>query len=129
MTNSALSIQPEALGATLKRLMGRTVNDLAPLGSGAWSRAFGFTADGRALVARVGRHVDDFHRDRLAAAFGSEVLPIPQVLLIEPVPELGDGLFACVATRAEGTFIDGLDEAGMRALLPSLLATFDALRA
>lgn len=131
VTNSALAIQPDALHAALVRLMGRAVDDHGPvpLGSGAWSRAFGFTAEGRALVVRVGRHVDDFHRDRLAAAFGSEALPIPEVLRIDPVPELGDGLFVCVSTRADGTFIDGLDEAGMRALLPSLLATFDALRA
>lgn len=131
MTNTNITVDPDRLQDAIARILATDgpIRDLAPLGSGAWSRAFAFTAGGRALVVRVGKHVDDFERDRLAAAFASEALPIPQVLAIAPVPDLGDGLFACVSTRAEGTFIDRLDEAGMRALLPSLLATWDALRA
>lgn len=128
MTNSALTISPEQLQTTLTQLLGEDIQDLAPLGSGAWSRAFSFTHGGRPLVVRVGKHVDDFEKDRLAAAFTGPDLPIPHVLVIAPVPKLGDGLHACISTRAEGTFIDELDENGMRAMLPSLLATFDAMR-
>jgi len=131
VTNANLTVDPDRLNGLIARILDAPgpVHDLAPLGSGAWSRAFGFSTGGRALVVRVGKHVDDFERDRLAAAFAGDALPIPQVLAIAPVPELGDGLFACISARAEGEFIDSLDAAGMRALLPSLLATWDALRA
>ncbi|MGC4106267.1 MAG: aminoglycoside phosphotransferase family protein [Thermomicrobiales bacterium] len=131
MTNATttLTLDADRLRAAVVRLIGADVHDLTPLGSGAWSRAFGFTSGGRSLVVRVGQHVDDFERDRLAAAFANETLPIPQVLAIGAIPELGEGLFACISTRAAGIFIDGLDETGMRELLPSVLATFDALRA
>ncbi|MGC4192264.1 MAG: phosphotransferase [Thermomicrobiales bacterium] len=128
MTNSALDISSDRLHTAVTRIVGGDIQDLAPLGSGAWSRAFGFTHGETALVVRIGKHVDDFQRDRLTAGFTTDCMPIPKVLAIEPVPEIGDGLFACISTRAEGTFIDALDEAEMRALLPSLLATFDAMR-
>ena len=128
MTNSALMISLDHLKDTVARLMSGDVRNLSPLGSGAWSRAFSFTFGGRSLVVRVGQHADDFERDRLAALLAANALPIPQVLTIAPVPELGEGLSACISERAEGVFIDGLDGGGMRALLPSLLATFDAMR-
>lgn len=129
MTNSALAVSLDQLHSTITRLLGGEVHELAPLGAGAWSRAFSCTYDRQRLVVRVGKHVDDFAKDRLAAGFAGPDLPIPQVLLIAPVPELGPDLHACISMRAEGVFIDHLDEAGMRTLLPSLLATFDAMRA
>ncbi|MGB3327838.1 MAG: phosphotransferase [Thermomicrobiales bacterium] len=129
MTNSAIAVSLDTLESAIARVLGDTPADLAPLGAGAWSRAFSVTLQGQPLVARVGKPVDDFERDRRAATVSGPDLPVPQVLAIEPVPELGSELYLCVSVRARGTFIDDLDEAGMRALMPSLLATFDAMRA
>jgi hypothetical protein len=39
------------------------------VGADAWSRCFGFHLGEQELVVRFGQHVDDFHKDRLAAAF------------------------------------------------------------
>ena len=58
------------------------------------------------------------------AAYSSAALPIPAVIEIGAA---GDGYFA-VSERAPGELLDGLDGAGMRAVLPGLLAALDALR-
>jgi hypothetical protein len=42
------------------------------VGEGEWSRCFAFTRDGRELVVRFGRHVDDFAKDRMAAAWSGQ---------------------------------------------------------
>src|SRR5690606_23678556 len=69
------------------------------IGEGAWSRAFAFRRGEQELVARFGRHVDDFQKDQRASAYQSPVLPIPEVLAIGPA---FDGYFA-VSTRVHGS--------------------------
>jgi len=103
---------------------GPGVTGVAPLRQGVWSSAYGFDLDGRPLVVRFGRHRDDFVRDRLATRYASSDLPIPRIVEIGDVL---DGSFA-ISERAFGTYIDGIDEAGMRRVLPSLFATLDAAR-
>jgi hygromycin-B 4-O-kinase len=99
-------------------------SDVSPLGAGVWSQAFAFRRAGRDYVIRFGLHGDDFARDRLAAAYAGPALPIPAVLELR---EAFDGYYA-IAERVDGGYIDDVDEAQMRRLLPALLATLDAMR-
>ncbi len=69
--------------------------DVAYVGAGAWSRCFGFRRGAQELVVRFGQHVDDFRKDRLAAAFRTPALPIPAVLAIGAA---FDGFYA-ISTR------------------------------
>jgi len=91
---------------------------------GVWSSAYRFDRRGADFVIRFTPYVADLEKDRRAARFASAELPIP------PVLEMGsafDGYFA-ISPYIEGAHIDGLDEPGMRQVLPSLLATLDAMR-
>lgn len=99
------------------------VSEFAELGGGDWSRAFAFRVEGRELVLRLGRHVEDFVRDRKAMAFDSPALPVPPVL---EIGEEGDLCYA-VSERRFGVFLEALDEAGWRRILPALLRGLDAL--
>jgi hygromycin-B 4-O-kinase len=91
---------------------------------GEWSRAFAFRHHDRELVVRFSALEEDFAKDRLAVRYGSPALPIPRVV------ELGEGLggFYAISERLYGEYIDGVDEAQMRSLLPALFAALDAMR-
>jgi hygromycin-B 4-O-kinase len=80
--------------------------------------------DGRPVVIRFGDHVEDFRKDRMMAVHSRGGLPIPAVTEIGAAD---DGYFA-VSEQATGDVLDGLDEDGMRAVLPGLLAALDAIR-
>jgi hygromycin-B 4-O-kinase len=103
---------------------GGEASDIASLGAGVWSHAFAFQRAGRDYVIRFGAHGDDFARDWLAAGFAGPTLPIPTVV---ELGEAFDGYYA-VAERVYGGYIDDVDEAQMRGLLPALLAALDAMR-
>jgi hygromycin-B 4-O-kinase len=110
--------------AFLAGRFGGEAGAVAPLGAGVWSQAFAFRQGSRDYVIRFGLHGDDFARDRLAAAFAGPALPIPAVI------ELGEafgGSYA-IAERVFGGYIDDVDEAQMRGLLPALLVALDAMR-
>ncbi len=110
--------------AFLAARYGSDISDVAPLGAGVWSRAFGFRRAGRDYVIRFAAHQDDFARDRLAARYTCPALPIPRVL------ELGEtaGGYYAISERVTGAYIDDADEAQMRDLLPALFAALDAAR-
>jgi hygromycin-B 4-O-kinase len=100
-------------------------SDVVEAGAGSWSIAYGFDdADGSSWVIRFGRQRDDFERDRLAAAFASPRLPIPQVA------EVGEALggFYAISQRVAGDFLDELGGDAMCAVLPSVFQAFDAMR-
>lgn len=92
---------------------------------GAWSAAYAVRTAEADLVARFSAYDEDFEKDAYAARWASPALPIPRIL--EWGPALG-GFFA-ISERERGEHIDGLDEVGMRRVLPSLLAALDAMRA
>ena len=98
---------------------------VAIAGNGQWSHAYSFRHDGGDFVIRFGAHVEDFMKDRAAAGFASRAFPTPAV------QEIGEayGSYYCVSTRAFGTHLDDLDEAGMRAALPALFRGLDDARA
>ncbi len=110
--------------AFLHGRFGDRVAHVAHLGAGAWSRAYSFDLDGQELVARFGQHREDFDLDRQAAAFASPELPIPAVLEIGNAFE---GAFA-ISERAHGVFLESLDTAGWRLILPALFRGLDRLR-
>jgi len=108
----------------LRRFGGRA-RDLSFLAAGEWSTAYGFVLDGREAVVRVGRHVDDFAKDRVMGGFSTRILPIPRVL------EIGEAECGCyaVSERVHGRPIDEVGAEDMRALLPRLLEALQALGA
>lgn len=103
---------------------GPDVDEVAPLGKGEWSKAFGFRHAGREYVIRFGKYVEDFAKDRRAAAHSSPALPIPPVL---EIGETADGYYA-LSERVHGTYIDDADAEQMAALLPALFTALDAMR-
>ena len=113
----------EAAGFLAGRYGGRA-HDVSELGGGDWSRAFSFRLDGRDLVARFGQYGEDFARDQEAMAFTGPDLPVPAVL--ETGRALG-GAYA-ISERRFGVFLETLDEARWRRLLPALLRALDTLR-
>jgi hygromycin-B 4-O-kinase len=108
----------------LRDRYGGRAGALAPLGAGEWSRVFAVTLDGQEMAVKFGAYPEDFAKDARMAAHGSRLLPIPAVLDSGPAP---GGRFAA-SRRAHGDFLDQLDEAGMRAVLPGLLAALHAAR-
>ena len=113
----------EAAGFLAERYAGQA-RDVAELGGGDWSRAFSFRLDGRDLVARFGQYGEDFARDQQAMALSGPDLPVPRVL--ETGGALG-GAYA-ISERCFGEFLETLDAARWRRLLPALLRGLDALR-
>jgi hygromycin-B 4-O-kinase len=105
------------------RRYGRRASGMRVLGAGEWSRAYSLVLDGRDVVVRFGGHVEDFRKDAAMAAHAGAALPVPAVI---EVGAAGDGYFA-VSQRVRGNLLDQLDGAGMRAVLPALLAGLDAI--
>ena len=100
------------------------VDEIEEVGRGAWSTAYRFDADGRALVIRVGAHVEDFQADRAAAAFRSSALPIPDVLHVGAFGEV----YCCVSTFAPGTPLESCSAAEWAAVVASLVDALEAMR-
>ncbi len=100
------------------------ITGLEFLARGDWSVAYAFQSAGRDYVARFGDFHEDFAKDRLAGAFTSESLPIPQVV------DLGEafGGYYAISARVKGTLLDTLNGMEMRQVLPSLFAALDAAR-
>lgn len=92
---------------------------------GEWSVPYSVRTVYADLVARFSPYDEDFEKDAYAARYSSPSLPIP------PIIEWGEapGGFYAVARRVGGEHIDGLDEARMRRVIPSLFAAMDAMRA
>lgn len=95
------------------------------LDGGNWSNAYAFESKGRDYVVRFGEHEDDYAKDRVASNFASENLPVPRVT---EVGKAFDGYFA-ISERVFGKMLDDLDKAKMKAMVPSVLKTLDAMRA
>ncbi|HWD37330.1 MAG TPA: aminoglycoside phosphotransferase family protein [Fimbriimonas sp.] len=116
--------QPGNVTSYLSDLLHSPVDGLEPLKGGDWSVAYGFKAGGRKLVARFGRHVDDFEKDRTASRLTTADMPVPEVLALEKTP---DG-HCCVSQRYFGVPLESLETESMAAIVPSVLKLWDALR-
>jgi hygromycin-B 4-O-kinase len=113
----------ELLGFLGRRFAGQAT-DVEQLGFGQWSTAYGFRHRGREWVVRFSAYPDDFARDRLASAYASPMLPIPEVVEMGQV----DGLSYAITPRLNGIFLEDLDSTSFEAALPSLLDAFDEMR-
>jgi hygromycin-B 4-O-kinase len=116
----------DAAAATdfLARRYGGRTSRVAEIGRGAWAVAYGFVLDGEARVARFGAQSDDFVKDRIASAYSLAALPVPRIIEIGEAP----GGYYAISERAYGGYLEALDDAGMRAALPSVFAMHDAAR-
>ena len=103
---------------------GERAGEITPLSGGDWSQAYALSVDGRQVVARFGVHGEDYKKDRTMAEWSSDELPIPRVLEIGRTEH---GYFA-ISERMQGDFLDELDSQRMKAVIPSLLRTMDAIR-
>ncbi|MBA2248125.1 MAG: aminoglycoside phosphotransferase family protein [Chloroflexia bacterium] len=119
-----VAVDADRAEAFLVSRFGPGVREVTRIGYGEWSRAYAFRYGGVDHVARFGAFVEDFDKDRRAARYGSDALPIPAVT---EIGQAFDGYYA-ISERAFGDFIDDLDDTRMRATLPSLFAALDAAR-
>jgi hygromycin-B 4-O-kinase len=100
--------------------------ELGPdLPQGEWSRAYACTAAGRDYVVRLNPTEETFAADLFAMTFAAPGIPIPRVV------EVGEafGGFYAVSERAFGAFLEELDAGELRASIPSILGTLEAMRA
>ena len=109
----------------LARRHGADVSGLEELPSGFWSAAYGYEADGRELVLRVGTIPEGFAMDREAHRFSRPGLPIPEVL------EVGEafGFGYAISTRFHGRFLESIEPGEAALARPAVLELLDALRA
>ena len=108
----------------LRERFGRTAQ-ITAIRPGEWSIPYSVRTADADLVARFSAYDEDFEKDEYAARYSSNALPIPSIIEWGPAP----GGFYAIARRVKGDHIDGLDEARMRRVLPSLFAALDAMRA
>lgn len=119
-----LAITTEEARAFLRQ-RGHDADGIAPLSGGLWSATFAFRENARDYVVRFHERRDDLEKDRFAERWRSPSLRIPHMVEIGDVPA-GGGYG--IAERVTGKPIDDRDEAGMRAILPSLFAALEAMR-
>lgn len=77
------------------------------------------------LVARIGRHLDDFAKDAMASGFSDPTLPVPAVLSVD---EWAPGEYLAVSQRRSGVFLEELDGAGWNQVLDQVLTALDTLQ-
>lgn len=104
----------------VKTHFGGHAQNLVPLASGDWSKAYSFLLDGREMVIRFGSYLTDFEKDRVMGTYSTDQIPIPRVF---EIGETESGFYA-VSERVPGKHLDELDGAELRLVLPQL---FDAL--
>jgi hygromycin-B 4-O-kinase len=118
------SLGPADVLLFVNGLYGSGAHDVEVLPGGEWSAAFSFMLDEVELVARFSARLDDFEKDRVAAAFSRSELPVPSLLDLGESPY---GYYA-ISERKHGVFLEDLDESGWRRALPQLFAALDSMR-
>jgi len=123
-----MELDSAEVAAFVRTRLGGDIDAVERIGHGEWSTAFSLrklsAAGAEEFVVRFGATDDDFLKDQRAMGYASAELPVPKIV---EIGEAGGGFYA-LSERAYGQFIEQLDEAGMRRLLPSLFATLDAAR-
>ena len=117
-------LDPASVAAFLRDHLAERVEAVERIGHGEWSKAFSFRRGDGAYVVRFSPIAEDFLKDRRAMSHASAALPVPAIL---DVGEAFGGFYA-IAERATGDFLERLDGAGLRRLLPALFAALDAAR-
>ena len=117
-------VSPAQAEAFLVARFGPDVRAVSSIGQGEWSTAHAFHRRGADYIVRFSAFQEDFAKDRLAARYGSRELPIPPII---EIGEAFDGFYA-LSERVAGGYVDELDQARMRRMLPALFAALDAAR-
>jgi hygromycin-B 4-O-kinase len=115
---------PASITAFLRERLGINAVDVIELAPGEWSQAFAYGHDGQEWVVRISGLEEAFRKDERAVRYASGALPIPRVVDVGPV---GDGYYA-ISERLSGDVLETIDGRRLWALLPSLMATLDAMR-
>jgi hygromycin-B 4-O-kinase len=99
------------------------VSDFEPLPEGLVSQVYGFRQGETRFVARVGPSASGFRKDAFAwRAFGSDALPIPEIVAIDSLGEAA----ICLSRRATGVRVHRLG-ADASALAPAIVDILAAL--
>ncbi len=73
-----MSVELQEAARFLAARFGDDLGEVAPLGQGVWSRAYGFCHDGRDYVARFGAYVEDLTRIAWRRAMPRRRCPFPR---------------------------------------------------
>ena len=65
--------------AFLTNRFGPSVREITRIGYGEWSQAYAYRSGDGDYVVRFGLFAEDFAKDRRAARYGSQALPIPAI--------------------------------------------------
>jgi hygromycin-B 4-O-kinase len=117
-------LNPELVTEFLRQRLGSEIVAVERIHHGQWSRAFYVQTADRSYVARFSVLDEDFRKDQRVMAYASPDLPVARIL---QVGKAFDGFYA-ISERIDGDFVENLDAAGMRRLLPSLFRALDAMR-
>lgn len=95
----------EQIAAFLAQRHKALIENLAPLDGGFWSAAYSYAVNDAEYVFRLSESGAGFETDRAAQQFGTEGLPVPEVL------EVGEGLgrWFAISRRAHGVFLENVD--------------------
>jgi hygromycin-B 4-O-kinase len=114
----------DVVGEFLVERFGDSAREVSYLGRGEWSRCFAFKLGDPDKVIRFGNHLEDFEKDRLAAAHRSPGLPIPAVM---EIGSYANGFYA-ISDRIFGSPLQSLGAERWRSVLPAIYRTLDAVR-
>jgi len=124
---SADRIRPtiDRVATWLARQYQDVVTELAPLGGGFWSAAYGYRVGSEAFVLRLSDSWEGFAIDKAAMRFAGPELPVPEVL------ETGDalGLSFAISRRHWGIFLETVTTDEAPTAGRALDALFAAMRA
>lgn len=127
MSTQKTQFGQEAATAFVTEHLHVTEPEVVPLSDGETSQAFFFEAEEGSRVLRVSKLSEDgFRKDQLAYRFNSPTVPVPEVF---EVGTLDNGLSFAVSERAKGKTLDKLDADEVKALMPSLIETVEAIHA
>jgi aminoglycoside phosphotransferase (APT) family kinase protein len=101
-----------------------TPGDLEALTGGAWSSAWAYRAGGEELVVRFGPEVSWYEADRMAMAFGSLDLPVPEIREVGTTPS---GRAYAISVRHHGRFLEDTPVEQAGAIAPTLTRLLVAL--
>ena len=120
---SAGQLSREEVLAFLARQPGAP-RDLEALAGGAWSSAWAYRVGGEELVVRFGREVSWYEADRMAMAFASPDLPVPEVREVGRTPS---GRAYAISVRHHGRFLEDTPAGQAGALTRTLTRLLVAL--
>jgi len=100
------------------------IKTLIPLKGGEWSAAYKFDFNGQSFIIRLSHTDENFYRDKVAAAWSSPDLPIPQILKLEKYQEL----YYAISPFFPGTAFEELSTDDLEKTIPSFLSMMGALQ-